>query len=144
MHGIVASGKVHTCSSPSLSSLHRVTIETVSLSVWLNSDRSRRGRVEHRLLPFSTTLSLRRSLLYCSGLTLLENVPNFSATLPCQTVAQTYVSYTQTKLGSYSNRARKLVSLHEHVSVQVTWACLCAIYLYKTCCLAPLAKTLFC
>ena len=65
--GIVALGKAHTRSAPSLSSLPKVALETVPIFVWLNTDRSRPWRVECRPLPFSTPLSFRRSMLWCSG-----------------------------------------------------------------------------
>ena len=61
--GIVALGKAHTRSAPSLSSLPKVALETVPIFVWLNTDRSRPWRVECRPLPFSTPLSFRRSVL---------------------------------------------------------------------------------
>ena len=61
--GIVALGKAHTHSAPSLSSLPKVALETVPIFVWLNTDRSQPWRVECRPLPFSTPLSFRRSML---------------------------------------------------------------------------------
>ena len=61
--GIVALGKAHTRSAPSLSSLPKVALETVPIFVWLNTDRSPPWRVECRPLPFSTPLSFRRSML---------------------------------------------------------------------------------
>ena len=61
--GIVALGKAHTLSAPSLSSLLKVALETVPIFVWLNTDRSRPWRVECRPLPFPTPLSFRRSAL---------------------------------------------------------------------------------
>ena len=61
--GIVALGKAHTRSAPSLSSLQKVALQTVPIFVWLNTDRSRPLRVECRPLPFSTPLSFRRSVL---------------------------------------------------------------------------------
>ena len=62
-NGIVALGKAHTRSAPSLSSLPKVALKTVPMFVWLNTDRSRPWRVECRPLPFSTPLSFRRSML---------------------------------------------------------------------------------
>ena len=61
--GIVALGKAHTRSAPSLSSLLKVALETVPIFAWLNTDRSRPWRVECQPLPFSTPLSFRRSML---------------------------------------------------------------------------------
>ena len=61
--GIVALGKAHTRSAPSLSSLPKVALETVPIFAWLNTDRSRPLRVECRPLLFSTPLSFRRSML---------------------------------------------------------------------------------
>ena len=61
--GIVALGKGHTHSGPSLSSLSKVALETVPIFAWLNTDRSRPWGVECRPLPFSTPLSFRRSVL---------------------------------------------------------------------------------
>ena len=48
----------------------QVVLETVPIFVWLNTDRSRPWRVECRQLPFSTPLSFRRSMLWCSGLSM--------------------------------------------------------------------------
>ena len=59
--GIVALGKAHTRSAPSLSSLPKVALLTEPIFVWLNTDRSQPWRVECRPLPFSTPLSFRRS-----------------------------------------------------------------------------------
>ena len=70
--GIVALGKAHTRSAPSLSSLPKVALETVPIFVWLNTDRSRPWRVECRPLSFSTPLSFRRSMLWCSCLSVLR------------------------------------------------------------------------
>ena len=70
--GIVVLGKAHTRSVPSLSSLPEVALETVPIFAWLNTDRSRPWRVECRLLPFSTPLSFRRSMLWCSGLSMFR------------------------------------------------------------------------
>ena len=60
---IVALGKVHTLSAPYFSSLPKVALETVPISVWLNTDRSRPLRVDCLPLPFSTPLSFRRPVL---------------------------------------------------------------------------------
>ena len=60
---IVAFGKAHTRSTPSLSSLPKIALETVPIFVCLNTDRSRPWRVECQPLPFSTPLSFRRSIL---------------------------------------------------------------------------------
>ena len=51
--GIVALGKAHTRSAPSLSSLPKVALKTVPIFVWLNTDRSRPWRVDvgHFLSP---------------------------------------------------------------------------------------------
>ena len=70
--GIVALGKAHTRSAPSLSSLPKVALETVPILVWMNTDHSKPWRVECRPLPFSTPLSFRRSMLWCSGLSMLR------------------------------------------------------------------------
>ena len=71
-YGIVALGKAHTRSAPSLSSLPKVALETVPIFVWLNTDRSRLWRVERRPLPLSTSLSFTRSMLSCSGLSMFR------------------------------------------------------------------------
>ena len=83
-NGIVALGKAHTRSAPALSSLPKIALETVPVFVWLNSDRSRPWRVECRPLPFSTHLSLRRSMLWCSGLSVLWKFvkPRSTSALP--------------------------------------------------------------
>ena len=70
--GIVALGKPHTRSAPSLSSLPKVSLETVPIFAWLNTDRSRPWRVECWPLLFSTPLSFRQSMLWCSGLSVLR------------------------------------------------------------------------
>ena len=49
--GIVALGKAHMRSAPSLSSLPKVALETVPIFVWLNTDCSRPWRVECRQSP---------------------------------------------------------------------------------------------
>ena len=59
--GIIALGKAHTRSAPSLSSLPKLALETVPIFAWLNTNRSRPWRVECRPFPFSTPLSFRRS-----------------------------------------------------------------------------------
>ena len=48
--GIVAIGKAHTHSAPSLGSLHKVALETVPICVCLNADCSRPWRVDVGLL----------------------------------------------------------------------------------------------
>ena len=70
--GIVALGKAHTRSVPSLSSLPKVTLETVPMFVWLVTDRSRPWRMECRPLPFPTPVSFKRSMLSCSGLSMFR------------------------------------------------------------------------
>ena len=50
--GIVALGKAHTRSAPSLGSLPKVALETVPIFAWLNTDRSRPLRVECRPLAW--------------------------------------------------------------------------------------------
>ena len=70
--GIVVLGKAHTRSAPSLSSLPKVTLETVPIFVWLNTDRSRPWRVECWSHPFSTPLSFGWSVLWCSGLSMFR------------------------------------------------------------------------
>ena len=57
--GIVALGKAHTRSGPSVSSLPKVALETVPIFAWLNTDRSRPWRMECFPLPFSTPLPLQ-------------------------------------------------------------------------------------
>ena len=81
--GIVALGKAHTRSDPPLCSLTNVALETVPMFVWLNTDRSRPRRVQCRPLPFSTPLSLRRSVL-CSGLSMFRKFlkPRSTSALP--------------------------------------------------------------
>ena len=86
--GIVAVGKACTRSTPSLSSLPKVDLETVPLFVLLNTDRSRPWRVEcrHFLSP----------LLFPSGdqccdapaCPCLESSSSLGAPLPCQAADQ--------------------------------------------------------
>ena len=70
--GTIALGKALMCSAPSLSSLPKVALETVSLFVWLNTDRCQPWKVECWPLPFSTPLSFRRSVMWCSGLSMFR------------------------------------------------------------------------
>ena len=70
--GIVALGNAHTRSIPPLSSLPKVALETVPMFVWLNTDCSQPQRVECRPHPFSTPLSFRRPMLWCSGLSIFR------------------------------------------------------------------------
>ena len=57
---IVALGKAHTRSTPSLSTLSKVHLETVPIIfAWLNAHRSRPWRVECRPLPFLRSSFLR-------------------------------------------------------------------------------------
>ena len=70
--GIIALGKDHTHSTPSLSCLPKVALETVPLFTWLNIDCSQPWRVECRPLPFFTPLSFKQSMLWCSGLSVLR------------------------------------------------------------------------
>ena len=81
---MIALGKAHTRSSPSLSNLHKVALETVPMFVWLNTDRCRPQRVEIRPLLFSTPLFFRRSALWYSGLSMFRKFlkPRSTSTLP--------------------------------------------------------------
>ena len=63
--GMLALGKAHT-------RLPKVAVETVPMFIYLNTDVSRPGRVDCRRLPFSTPLSFRRSVLLCSGLSMVR------------------------------------------------------------------------
>ena len=58
--GIVALGKAHTRGAQSLSSLPKVTLQTVPMFVRLNTDRTLPRRMECRPLAFSIPLSFRR------------------------------------------------------------------------------------
>ena len=70
--GIVVLGKAHIRPARSLSSLPKVALQTVSMFVWLSTDRSRPWTVECRPLPFSTPLSFGRSMLWGSGLSVFR------------------------------------------------------------------------
>ena len=72
--GNVAVGRAHTHSSLSLRSLLKVALEAVPMFVWWNTDHSRPRRDLCRPLPFSTSLSFRRSVLWCSGLSLFRKL----------------------------------------------------------------------
>ena len=85
--GIAALGKAHTHSTPSLSSIRKAALETVPTLVWLNIERSRPWRVECRPLPFSTPLTLRRSMQWCVC-PCSELSSSFGAPLPCQAADQ--------------------------------------------------------
>ena len=65
---IMALGKAYTGSAPSLSTLLKIALETVPIVVCLNKDRSRPRSMKCRLLPLSTPLSFKRSVVCCSGL----------------------------------------------------------------------------
>ena len=82
--GIAALGKAHTRSVPFLNSLSKVALETVPIFVWLNTDRSQPCRDKCRPLPFSTPLSFRRSMLWCSGLSMFREFlkPRSTSTQP--------------------------------------------------------------
>ena len=82
--GIIALGKVHTRCASSLSSLPKVALETVPIFAWLNTDRSTPWLMECRPLPFSTSLSFRRSILCCSGLSRFRKFlkPRSTSALP--------------------------------------------------------------
>ena len=54
--GIVVLRKANVCSVPSLSSLSKVSLKTVPMFVWLNTDHSRPQRVECRLYFLSQLL----------------------------------------------------------------------------------------
>ena len=54
--GILALGKAHMRSAPSLSSLPKVALETVPIFAWLKTDRSGPGRMECQPLPFSLVM----------------------------------------------------------------------------------------
>ena len=69
---VVVVRKAHTRSAPSLSSLPKVALETVPISAWSKTDHSKPWRVECWPLPFSTPLPFRRSMLWCSGLSMLR------------------------------------------------------------------------
>ena len=101
--GTVALGKAHTRSAPSLSSLPKVALETVPIFVWLNTDHSRPWRVECRPLPFSTPLSFRRSVLWCSGLSMFRKFlkPLSTSALPsCRPDVISAVLASEQKIGT--------------------------------------------
>ena len=50
----------------------QVAHETVPIFVWLNTDHFRPWRMECWPLPFSTPLFFRRSVLWCSGLSIFR------------------------------------------------------------------------
>ena len=82
--GILALGKANTHLFPRLSSLSKVALKTVPVFVWLNTDHSRPWKAECRLLPLSTPLSFRRSMLCCSGLFMFPKFlkPRSTSALP--------------------------------------------------------------
>ena len=82
--GIVALGRTHTRSNPSLNSLPKVALKAVPIFTRLNTDRSRLWRVAFQPLPFSTPLSFRRSELWCSGLSMFRKFlkPRSTSALP--------------------------------------------------------------
>ena len=61
---IVALGKTHTLSVPSLNSLPKVGLETVPVFVRLNTDSSRPRKVECRPLPFSSLQAIKAEMLW--------------------------------------------------------------------------------
>ena len=126
--GIVALRKAHTCSAPSLSSLPKVALKTVPMFVWLNTDHSPPWRVEYPLLPFATPLSFRRSMLWCSCLSMFRSFSSLGAPLPCQAAEQMqYLLCLPVYLPIYSHWPwRTQDSRSTKVFVAKDWACLCA------------------
>ena len=76
-------GNAHMCSAPSLSSLPKVAPKTVP-SVCLNTDHFQPQRVEYWPLPFFTPLSFRRSMLWCSGLSMFRKFHKPPSTCPAK------------------------------------------------------------
>ena len=77
--GIVVLGKAHTRSAPSYSSLPKVSLETVPIFAWMNTDRSRPRRVECRVFLFPTPLLPQRGSTYDALCVLLgSSEPNNS------------------------------------------------------------------
>ena len=65
-------GPYMLCPISQQSRLPKAAFETVPIFVWLSTDHSRPRRVEYWPLPFSTPLSFRRSMLWCSGLSMFS------------------------------------------------------------------------
>ena len=86
--GIVALGKAHTRSAPSLSSLPKVALETVPIFVWLNTYRSRPWRVECRAASFLHSSFLQAVNAVMLWLVRAEKVPQASEHL-CPAKLQT-------------------------------------------------------
>ena len=68
---------------PRLSSLLKAVLETVPVCL-VNTVPSRSWRMEGRLLPFYTSPSFRRSVLWCIGLCMLTDVLPLSAPSCCE------------------------------------------------------------
>ena len=85
--GIVALGKAHRRSAPSLSSLPKVALEITPIFVWLIEHRSfPTPRVEYRPLPFSTPLqAISTAILWPVH---VQNIPQASEHL-CPAELQT-------------------------------------------------------
>ena len=64
--------KPHTSSAPPPSSLPKVALKTVPVFVWLNMDRSWPQRLNCCPLSFSTHLSFRQILMWCSSLSMFR------------------------------------------------------------------------
>ena len=86
--GIVALREAHTRSAPVFRQSPMVALEIVPIFVWLNTDRSRPCRANVGRFLFSTSLSFRRSMLWCSGLSCSESSSSLWVSLPCQAADQ--------------------------------------------------------
>ena len=120
--GIVALWKAHTYSTPSLSSLPKVALETVPMFVWLNTDLPRPWGVECRLLPFSILLSFRRSVLWFSDLSMFRKFlkPLSTSALPsCRPDVISCVLDTLSQCMS-AFTLRRLIYRERHTAVSIS------------------------
>ena len=102
--GIIALGKAHMHSALSLSSPPKVAFEMVPVFVWFNAYSSHPRRVECWPFSFSIPLSFRRSMLWCSGLSMFRNSTSLWALLPCQGADQMwYLLYSPVYLPVHSH-----------------------------------------
>ena len=98
--GIIAFGKTRSSSTPSLSSLPKTALDTVSMLVRLSTYRFQLPRMYRRPLPFSTLFSSGDVCCDALACPCSQSSWNLQIPLPCQTVDQLcllcLLVYTQT------------------------------------------------
>ena len=118
-NAIIAFGKANMRSAPSLSSFLKIAIETVTMFVWLNTDRSGQRWVDYRPLPFSTPLSFRLYMLWCFGLSMSRKFLkplNTSALPSCRSdvIYAVFASLSARVARTLSNQQTNYLLVHSH------------------------------